>query len=65
MRICDAEPLIGWEFVDLAARTGGTPVTARWEAVLALVAHLAGPRPPRPAPLRHLLFGRAELVRAV
>lgn len=58
VRICDAEPFTGWEFVDLAARTGGTPATARWDtgAVLATVAHLAGPRPsrprPRPAPLR-------------
>lgn len=52
VQICDAEPLIGWEVVDLAARTCGTSVTARWDtgAVLAIVAHLVGPRPPRPRP---------------
>lgn len=40
------EQLTGWGFVkDLAARTGGTPATARWDtgAVLAPVAQLAGP----------------------
>ncbi|MGW0116971.1 DUF2267 domain-containing protein [Streptomyces sp. NPDC003327] len=63
-------PLTGWEFVkDLARRTGGSPATTRWDvgAVLAPVAHLAGPDltdrivdqlPPGYA----LLFGRAELL---
>ncbi|MFF1901686.1 MFS transporter [Streptomyces sp. NPDC058206] len=39
-------------------RTGGTPVTARWDtrAVLATVAHLAGSRPPRPRPRPALLL---------
>ncbi|MGW0787949.1 DUF2267 domain-containing protein [Streptomyces sp. NPDC002911] len=71
-QIPDPGPLTGWGFVkDLAARTGGTPATARWDtgAVLATVAHLAGPvlldrilaqLPPGYA----LLFGRAELIQA-
>lgn len=71
VRICDAEPFTGWEFVDLAARTGGTPATARWDtgAVLATV-----PTSPVPGLLDRvlaqlpfgyaLLLGRAELVRA-
>ncbi|MFE9020689.1 DUF2267 domain-containing protein [Streptomyces sp. NPDC007808] len=66
------EHLTGWAFVkDLAARTGGTPATARWDAgtVLTLVAQLAGPDlvtrviaqlPPGFA----LLFGKAELTQA-
>ncbi|MEU9037197.1 DUF2267 domain-containing protein [Streptomyces sp. NPDC048352] len=66
-----AVPLTGWAFVrDLAARSGGTPATARWEtgAVLTVVARLAGPHltsrileqlPDGWA----LLFGRAELRR--
>ncbi|WP_349239260.1 DUF2267 domain-containing protein [Streptomyces sp. CC224B] len=40
------EPLTGWGFVkDYAARTGGSPATARWDvgAVLPAVARLAGP----------------------
>ncbi|MFG2622965.1 DUF2267 domain-containing protein [Streptomyces sp. NPDC048507] len=39
------EPLTGWGFVkDLAARTGATPATVRWDAgaVLATVKRLAG-----------------------
>ncbi|MBM7439699.1 uncharacterized protein (DUF2267 family) [Streptomyces sp. HB132] len=66
------QPLTGWGFVkDLAARAGGTPATARWDAgaVLAVIGHLAGPGlldriltqlPPGYA----LLFGRAELIQA-
>ncbi|MFB6805210.1 DUF2267 domain-containing protein [Streptomyces sp. NPDC056387] len=45
-QVPDAQPLTGWAFVkDLAARTGATPATARWEAgtVLAAVSRLAGP----------------------
>ncbi|WP_234042212.1 DUF2267 domain-containing protein [Streptomyces marianii] len=58
------------EFVkDLAARTGGTPATARWDAgsVLHVVAGLAGPRlldrvlAALPSGYA-LLFGRAELA---
>ncbi|MFD3543405.1 DUF2267 domain-containing protein [Streptomyces sp. NPDC058662] len=40
------EQLTGWEFVkDLAARTGATPATTRWDtgAVLAPLCALAGP----------------------
>jgi len=66
------EQLTGWGFVkNLAARTGGSPATARWDtgAVLATVAQLAGEElltriltqlPPGYA----LLFGRAELIQA-
>ncbi|MFI9103335.1 DUF2267 domain-containing protein [Streptomyces fildesensis] len=62
----------GWEFVrDLAARTGGTPATARWDtgAVLTAVARLAGPglldRILTQLPAGYaLLFGRAELIQA-
>ncbi|MFG2483990.1 DUF2267 domain-containing protein [Streptomyces virginiae] len=67
----DTERLTGWSFVkDLAARTGGTPATARWDtgAVLAVAAHLAGPD--LLARILHrlpdgyaLLFGQAELRR--
>ncbi|MFE9633363.1 DUF2267 domain-containing protein [Streptomyces sp. NPDC006463] len=68
-QIPDTQPLTGWGFVkDLATRAGGTPATARWEtgAVLAVVAHLAGPslitrlidRLPEGWAL---LFGQAEL----
>lgn len=45
-QVPDPRQLTGWAFVkDLAARTGGTPATARWEAgaVLTIVAALAGP----------------------
>ncbi|MGO4458683.1 DUF2267 domain-containing protein [Streptomyces sp. M-16] len=68
-QIPDTEPLTGWGFVkDLAARTGGTPATARWDtgAVFAMVARLAGPD--LLARILHrlpggyaLLFGQAEL----
>lgn len=67
--IPDPEQLTGWGFVkDLAARTGGTPATARWDtgAVLAVVARLAGPD--LLARILHqlpggyaLLFGQAQL----
>ncbi|MCY0929022.1 DUF2267 domain-containing protein [Streptomyces sp. H27-H1] len=68
-QIPDAEHLTGWGFVkDLAARTGATPATARWDigAVLAVVTHLAGPdllaRILRQLPGGYaLLFGQAEL----
>jgi hypothetical protein len=58
-----------WGFVkDLAARTGATPATTRWDtgAVLAVVTHLAGPdllaRILRQLPSGYaLLFGQAEL----
>ncbi|MEU1485072.1 DUF2267 domain-containing protein [Streptomyces sp. NPDC005752] len=71
-QMTEREPLTGWGFVkDLAARTGGTPATARWDAgaVLAVTGQLAGPGlldriitqlPPGYA----LLFGRVELIQA-
>ncbi|MFG2374014.1 DUF2267 domain-containing protein [Streptomyces sp. NPDC048504] len=63
-------PLTGWGFVkDLAARTGATPATTRWDtgAVLAVVGRLAGPslldRILAQLPSGYaLLFGRAELT---
>ncbi|MFF3216918.1 DUF2267 domain-containing protein [Streptomyces sp. NPDC002886] len=68
-QVPDTEHLTGWGFVkDLAARTGATPATARWDvgAVLAVVARLAGPdllgRILRRLPGGYaLLFGQAEL----
>ncbi|MER7813077.1 DUF2267 domain-containing protein [Streptomyces sp900116325] len=68
-QIPDTEPLTGWGFVkDLAARTGATPATARWDtgAVLTVVVRLAGPdllaRILRRLPGGYaLLFGQAEL----
>ncbi|MFJ6784688.1 DUF2267 domain-containing protein, partial [Streptomyces yangpuensis] len=67
----DSRPLTGWGFVkDLAARTGATPATARWDtgAVLAAITRLAGPE--LLARILHqlpdgyaLLFGQAELRR--
>ncbi|TXS22331.1 DUF2267 domain-containing protein [Streptomyces sp. ms191] len=63
------EQLTGWGFIkDLAARTGGSPATARWDAgaVLAVVSRVAGPDLLARV-LRHLpggyalLFGQAEL----
>lgn len=64
------QPLTGWGFVkDLAARTGATPATTRWDtgAVLAVVGRLAGPslldRILAQLPSGYaLLFGRAELT---
>lgn len=70
-QIPDSQQLTGWGFVkDLAARTGSTPATARWNvgAVLTVVARLAGPdllaRILRRLPGGYaLLFGQAELRR--
>ncbi|MFJ3171926.1 DUF2267 domain-containing protein [Streptomyces sp. SID7760] len=70
-QIPDTEPLTGWGFVkDLAARTGATPATTRWDtgAVLSVVSRLAGPdllaRILRGLPGGYaLLFGQAELPR--
>ncbi|MFF0205191.1 DUF2267 domain-containing protein [Streptomyces sp. NPDC005017] len=70
-QIPDTEHLTGWDFVrDLAARTGATPATTRWDtgAVLAVVTHLAGPglltRILHQLPDGYaLLFGQAELRR--
>ncbi|MET7683406.1 DUF2267 domain-containing protein [Streptomyces sp. NPDC005423] len=67
-----ADPLTGWGFVkDLAARTGGTPATTRWDTgtVLRVVAQLADEdlldRILAQLPSGYaLLFGRAELVQA-
>ncbi|MEV7468675.1 DUF2267 domain-containing protein [Streptomyces kronopolitis] len=71
-QIPGTEPLTGWGFAkDLAARTGASPATIRWDtgAVLAAVADLAGEelltRILRQLPAGYaLLFGRAELTRA-
>ncbi|OKK14756.1 hypothetical protein AMK16_29885 [Streptomyces sp. CB00455] len=65
----DTGQLTGWGFVkDLAARTGATPATARWDtgAVLAVVSALAGPdllaRILQRLPGGYaLLFGQAQL----
>ncbi|WP_030419327.1 DUF2267 domain-containing protein [Streptomyces sp. SCSIO 75703] len=62
----------GWGFVrDLAARTGGSPATTRWDvgSVLGVVARLAGPdvldRVLASLPQGYaLLFGRGELTQA-
>lgn len=70
-QIPDPEPVTGWGFVkDLAARTGATYATTRWDtgAVLAVVTRLAGPdlltRILRRLPEGYaLLFGQAELPR--
>ncbi|MET9966933.1 DUF2267 domain-containing protein [Streptomyces sp. NPDC006356] len=72
-QIPDTEPLTGWAFVkDLAARTGASLATARWEtgSVLTAVAALAGPdlltRILHQLPSGYaLLFGRAELTQPV
>ncbi|MER6075645.1 DUF2267 domain-containing protein [Streptomyces sp. NPDC001817] len=71
-QIPDTQPLTGWAFVkDLAARTGATLATTRWDtgSVLCVVAALAGPdlltRILRQLPSGYaLLFGRAELTQA-
>ncbi|MGY1435783.1 DUF2267 domain-containing protein [Streptomyces reniochalinae] len=68
----ETAPVTGWAFVkDLAARTGGTLATTRWDvgSVLGVVAHLAGPelldRVLAQLPTGYaLLFGRAELTQA-
>ncbi|UXY30443.1 DUF2267 domain-containing protein [Streptomyces sp. HUAS TT20] len=67
-QIPDTQPLTGWAFVkDLAARTGATLGTTRWDtgSVLCVVAALAGPdlltRILHQLPSGYvLLFGRAE-----
>ena len=66
------EPLTGWGFVkDLAARTGASPATTRWDTgtVLRIVAPIAGEellsRILAQLPAGYaLLFGRAELTQA-
>ncbi|MER6126237.1 DUF2267 domain-containing protein [Streptomyces sp. NPDC001795] len=71
-QIPDTQPLTGWAFVkDLAARTGASLATTRWDtgSVLCVVAALAGPdlltRILRQLPSGYaLLFGRAELTQA-
>jgi uncharacterized protein (DUF2267 family) len=71
-QIPDTQPLTGWSFVkDLAARTGATLATTRWDtgSVLTTVATLAGPelltRILHQLPSGYaLLFGRAELTQA-
>lgn len=71
-QIPETDTLTGWHFIkDLAARTGGTLATTRWDAgsVLGVVAHLAGPdlldRILAQLPSGYaILFGRAELVQA-
>lgn len=71
-QIPDTQPLGGWAFVkDLAARTGASLGTTRWDtgSVFSAVAAYAGPdlitRILRQLPSGYaLLFGRAELTQA-
>ncbi|MET8586444.1 DUF2267 domain-containing protein [Streptomyces collinus] len=71
-QIPDTQPLTGWAFVkDLAARSGASPATARWDtgSVFAAVAAHAGTdlitRILHQLPTGYaLLFGRAELTPA-
>ncbi|WP_153543421.1 DUF2267 domain-containing protein [Streptomyces sp. RB17] len=71
-QIPDIQPLTGWAFVnDLAARTGASQATTRWDtgSVFSAVAAHAGPdlltRILRRLPSGYaLLFGRAELTQA-
>ncbi|MCG7527239.1 DUF2267 domain-containing protein [Streptomyces sp. OfavH-34-F] len=71
-QIPDPRPLTGWAFVkDLAARSGGSLATTRWDtgSVFAAVAAYAGPdlvtRILRQLGSGYaLLFGRAELAQA-
>nr|WP_185148966.1 DUF2267 domain-containing protein [Streptomyces sp. Ag109_O5-1] len=71
-QIPDTQPLTGWAFVkDLAARTGASQATTRWDtgSVFSAVAACAGPdlitRILRRLPSGYaLLFGRAELTPA-
>ncbi|MFD5814116.1 DUF2267 domain-containing protein [Streptomyces sp. NPDC127038] len=71
-QIPDPQPLTGWAFVkDLAARTGASQATTRWDTgvVIAAVAAHAGPelitRILHQLPTGYaLLFGRAELTPA-
>ncbi|MER5758794.1 DUF2267 domain-containing protein [Streptomyces sp. NPDC002082] len=70
-QIPDTQQLTGWGFIkDLAARTGATPATTRWDtgAVLAPISALAGPdllaRILRRLPDGYaLLFGQPQLLR--
>ncbi|WP_217207039.1 DUF2267 domain-containing protein [Streptomyces sp. AC550_RSS872] len=72
-QIPGTQPLTGWAFVkELAARTGASPATTRWDtgSVLTTVAALAGPelltRILHQLPSGYaLLFGRAELTQPV
>ncbi|MET7324581.1 DUF2267 domain-containing protein [Streptomyces sp. NPDC005549] len=71
-QIPGTDSMTGWAFVrDLAARTGGTLATTRWDvgSVLGVVARLAGPdlldRILAQLPSGYaILFGRAELTQA-
>ncbi|MFI7403827.1 DUF2267 domain-containing protein [Streptomyces sp. NPDC049541] len=71
-QIPDTQPLTGWAFVkDLAARTGASLATTRWDtgSVFSAVAAYAGAdlvtRILRQLPSGYaLLFGRAELTQA-
>ncbi|WP_328847644.1 DUF2267 domain-containing protein [Streptomyces sp. NBC_00258] len=71
-QIPDPQPLTGWAFVkDLAARTGASLATTRWDtgSVFSALATHAGPdlttRILRQLPTGYaLLFGRAELTPA-
>ncbi|MGW9454161.1 DUF2267 domain-containing protein [Streptomyces sp. NPDC055632] len=71
-QVPDTRPLSGWAFVkDLAARTGASPATTRWDtgSVFAAVAAHAGPdlvtRILNQLPTGWaLLFGQAELAPA-
>ncbi|MEU6667915.1 DUF2267 domain-containing protein [Streptomyces sp. NPDC046727] len=71
-QVPDIQPLTGWAFVkDLAARTGASQATTRWDtgSVFSAVAAYAGPdlltRILRQLPSGYaLLFGRAELTQA-
>ncbi|MFD8740665.1 DUF2267 domain-containing protein [Streptomyces sp. NPDC059618] len=71
-QIPDPQPLTGWAFVkDLAARTGASQATTRWDtgSVFSAVAAHAGPdlitRILHQLPTGYaLLFGRAELTPA-
>ncbi|MFH8978758.1 DUF2267 domain-containing protein [Streptomyces sp. NPDC017890] len=71
-QIPGTDSMTGWAFVrDLAARTGGSLATTRWDvgSVLGVVARIAGPglldRMLTQLPSGYaILFGRAELTQA-
>ncbi|MFE3169389.1 DUF2267 domain-containing protein [Streptomyces sp. NPDC059224] len=71
-QIPDAQPLTGWAFVkDLAARTGASQATTRWDVGSVFSAVAAFARPELLTRILHrlphgyaLLFGRAELTPA-